>query len=99
MIEIPLQNGVNNAHQRFTQELGGMLVSFEIDYVSYTDSPYWVMTVKRDGYEIACGLPLNAGADLLANHNIQGFGQLVFVGDEATLDNLGVANHLVWIPE
>ena len=98
MINIELLSGVANAHQRFQQRINGWLMSFEVDYVSYTKTPYWVMNVYRDGVSVANGLPLNVGADLLANHNVGDFGRLVFVGEPATLDNLGTANSLVWIP-
>lgn len=98
MINIELVAGVQNAHQRFTQRVDGRLLSFEIDYISYTKSPYWSMNVLQDGFPIAQGIPLNVGGDLLANQNVQNFGQLVFVGEEATLNNLGIANKLVWVP-
>lgn len=98
MIEIPLRAGVENAHQRFTQRLGQVLAEFRVDYVSYANTPYWVMSVFQDGAPIAQGIPLNAGADLLANQDVGDFGVLVFVGEEATLDNLGIANNLVWLP-
>lgn len=98
MIQITLAAGINNAHQRFSQRLGSALISFQVDYLSYTESPYWVLNVLQDGFPIAMGLPLNCGADLMANHNLPDFGQLVFVGEPATLDNLGIANSLIWIP-
>lgn len=99
MINITLLAGVQNSHQRFQQRINGRLISFEVDYVSYTPYPHWVMNVYQDGAPLGFGLPLNVGADLLANHNVGDFGRLVFVGEEATLDNLGIANSLVWIPE
>lgn len=99
MIVVPLLAGVANAHQRFTQRLNGWLVRFEVDYISYTKSPYWSLSMYQDGTPMAVGMPLNTGALLLDNQPIKDFGRLVFVGEEATLDNLGIANTLVWIPE
>lgn len=99
MIEIPLLSGADNAHQRFSQRLGDMLVSFEVNYISYSVSPYWIFDLYQDGFPLAQGVPLNPGADLLASNPIKGLGSLVFVGDEPTLDNLGINNHLVWVPE
>lgn len=99
MIEIPLQNGAANAHQKFSQRLNGMLVSFEVNYVTYSKSPYWIFNLYQDGFPLALGVPLNPNGDLLANHAVKNFGRLVFVGDEPTLDNLGITNNLVWVPE
>lgn len=99
MINITLLAGVQNSHQRFQQRINGRLLAFEVDYVSYTKTPYWVMNVYQDGAPIGMGLPLNVGADLLVNQDVSDFGRLVFVGEPATLDNLGIANSLVWIPE
>lgn len=99
MINVTLKSGAQNAHQRFSQRINDRLLSFEVDYVSYTEKHYWVMNVYQDGTPIALGMPLNSGAILMANHNLgKDFGQFVFVGDEATIDNLGVSNKLVWIP-
>lgn len=99
MINIALLSGVQNAHQRFSQRINGRLLDFQVDYVSYTPNQYWVMSVQIDGAPLADGVPLNVGADLLANHNVGDFGRLAFVGEHATLDNLGIANKLVWVAQ
>ena len=40
---------------------------------------------------------LEGGLDLVETYNIsKTFGQLYFVGEEATLNNLGKENNLVW---
>lgn len=99
MINISLLAGVQNAHQRFSQRVNGRLLDFQIDFVSYTPNPYWVMSVQIDGAPLADGIPLNVGADLLVNQNVGDFGKLVFVGEPATIDNLGIANKLVWVAQ
>lgn len=99
MIEIPLKNGSAHAHQRFVQRLGGNLLEFRVNYLAYQEKPLWVLDIYRDGAPVAIGMGLNAGAVLTEVYNLpDDIGRLMFVGIEATLDNLGVGNHLVWLP-
>lgn len=98
MVEIPLTNGSTNSHQRFSVQLGVNLIDFEIDFVSYLDSPAWSVNLRRDGSPLVMGAMLEPGCDIIANYNAK-IGMLVFVGDPVTLDNLGVANQLVWVTE
>lgn len=94
MINIQLNSGVQNARQRFSQRIDRRLFRFEVDRVSYCANPYWVMNVYINGEPRKMGCPLLPGAV----HDFGDDGRLVFVGEEATLDNLGKANKLVWIP-
>lgn len=98
MKEISLQGGAKYAHQRFSALLGSVEVAFELDFMPYLEVPSWNLTLKREGVAIATGLLLRCGCDLLAPYQL-GLGALVVVGDEPTLDNLGVTSHLVWVPE
>jgi hypothetical protein len=98
MVEIPLLSGSTNAHQRFSVQLGSNLINFEIDYISYLDNPAWSMNLFRDGSPLVRGAMLEPGCDVIANYRAK-IGLLVFVGDPVTLDNLGIANHLVWVTE
>lgn len=99
MIEITLKSGSENAHQRFTQKLGDNLLEFRVNYLAYQEAPLWALDIYRDGAPVALGLGLNAGAVLTEAHNLPSdIGRLVFVGAEATLNNLGKDNHLVWLP-
>ena len=98
MIEIPLANGSANAHQRFGVQLGDNYLDFEIDFISYTDTPAWTVNILRDGTPLITGAMLVPGADVAANYRA-GIGRLVFVGDEVTLNNLGVDNHLTWVSQ
>lgn len=98
MQEIPLSNGSANAHQEFSLQLGDNYLDFEINYVSYTDTPAWTMNILRDGTPLVMGAMLIPGADVINGYRA-GIGRFVFTGDEVTLDNLGVNNHLVWVSE
>ena len=95
MIEVPLQAGSANAHQKFSIRLGENLLDFDLNYITYTDSPAWSMDISRDGTQLVLGAMLVGGADLVASYRA-GIGSLYFVGSEATLDNLGIDNTLVW---
>lgn len=97
MLTIPLSNGAVNAHQRFSVQLGDNLIAFEVDYISYLDQPAWSMNILRDGSRLATGAMLEPGSDVIAPYRT-GIGELVFVGADVTLDNLGVSNFLVWVP-
>lgn len=98
MQEIPLSNGSANAHQEFSLQLGDNYLDFEINYISYTDTPAWTMNILRDGTPLVMGAMLVPGADAINGYRA-GIGRFVFTGDEVTLDNLGVNNHLVWVSE
>lgn len=98
MIEIPLSNGSANAHQRFGVTLGDNYLNFEIDYLSYLDTPGWSMNILRDGTYLVSGAMLVPGADVISTYHA-GIGRLVFVGEEVTLNNLGIDNHLAWVTE
>jgi len=98
MIEIPLKGGAENAHQQFSATLDGVFLNFTLNYVSYLDAPAWSMDIHRDGLLIVAGAMLVSGADVIASYRA-GIGHLIFSGAEVTLDNLGMANNLVWVAE
>lgn len=98
MQEIPLSNGSANAHQRFSLQLGDNYLDFEVDYLSYLDVPAWTLSILRDATPLVLGAMLVPGADVVSGYRAN-IGRFVFVGDEVTLDNLGVNNHLVWVSE
>ena len=97
MQTIPLAAGVDNAHQRFSVQLGDNLVAFQIDFISYLDAPAWSMNLIRGGVILAPGVMLEPGSDVIQSYQA-GIGQLVFTGKDVTMNNLGVDNFLVWIP-
>jgi len=104
---IPLIGGETNANQSFTISLGDF--SLELD-LHYQQSGQWMMHIIADGDVgdvpvtridgvdyIAPGVMLEGGVDIIQSWNITKlFGQMFFVGDQATLDNLGADNKLVW---
>lgn len=94
---IPLRAGAENAHQRFSVQLGDNLIDFELDFISYLDEPAWSMNLLRDGTRIVAGAMLEPGSDIIQSYRT-GIGQMVFTGSNVTLDNLGIDNFLVWIP-
>lgn len=94
MINITLNANIQNPRPRFNQRISGRLFGFEIERASYCADPYWIMNVYINGEPRKMGCPLLPGAV----HDFGEDGRLVFVGEEATLDNLGKANKLVWIP-
>ena len=96
MQTIPLSSGAANAHQSFSVSLGGQVIRFDINFLSYLDGPAWAMDLYRDGTPLALGAMLEPGCDVIETYNA-GIGRLVFVGDAPTLDNLGVTNELVWV--
>lgn len=97
MITIPLLSGSINAHQSFSMQLGNNFLDFELDFLSYLEYPAWSLSIYRDGSPLALGAMLEPGSDILKNYNAR-IGSFVFVGEMVTLDNLGVANSLVWTP-
>lgn len=98
MIEIPLTGGAVNSHQKFSAQLGDVLVDFVLNYITRKDSDSfgtWSLDAYVSGVLVAGGMMLEAGA-VINRHYQAGIGRLSFIGDEATLDNLGAANFLVW---
>jgi hypothetical protein len=98
MQEIPLLAGAANAQQAFTVQLGTNLLRFELHYISYTDTPAWSLDIFRDGTALVLGAMLESGCDIIANCRAD-IGSLVFVGDNPTLDNLGINNSLVYVEQ
>lgn len=92
-MEIPLSRGSVNAHQNFNSQLGDNLIEFEINYLQ---SGQWSMNLSREGVPLAAGVMLEPGTDVIQSYTL-GIGQLIFVGQDTTLDNLGLDNHLVWV--
>ena len=58
MLVIPLRPGAENAHPRFSVQLGENLIDFELDFISYLDAPAWSMNLVRDGSRIVSGAML-----------------------------------------
>lgn len=97
MITIPLLNGAANAHQRFTIQLGDNLLEFTLNYVT-TYGPAWSVDIVCEGVTIISGAMLEPNAVITDNYEAD-IGRLVFVGEDVTLDNLGVDNSLLWVAD
>jgi len=96
MITIPLSNGAVNAHPVFEIELGDNTVEFRINW--NTTEQYWSADLYVEGELKCAGVILLVGDELISAYNA-GLGKLVMVGIDPTLDNLGVDNRLIWIPD
>lgn len=104
---IPLSGGISNANYSQYVTLGDFSLQLVL---AYQQNGQWVMDIIADGDVgevpvttlndidyIALGVMLEGGLDLVEAYNIsKTFGQLYFVGEEATLNNLGKENNLVW---
>lgn len=97
MIQIPLVGGAANAHQIFSIQLGSNFLQFTLNYITEA-GPAWSLDIDREGVRLASGAMLEPGADIIQHYNA-GIGRLFFIGDDVTLDNLGINNSLVWATE
>tara|TARA_R110002049_G_scaffold101556_10_gene246517 strand:+ start:17845 stop:18144 length:300 start_codon:yes stop_codon:yes gene_type:complete len=97
MITIPLLNGADNAHQPFNFQLGDNFLQFTVNFVTLA-GPSWSVDISREGVELISGAMLEPNAIITGNYNAD-IGRLIFVGDDVTLDNLGVDNKLVWLSD
>lgn len=97
MITIPLKNGASNAHPIFTIQLGDNFLQFTLNYVTVA-GPAWSVDVSREGVTLISGAMLEPNAVITDGYEA-GIGKLVFIGDDVTLDNLGVNNRLVWVSD
>ena len=94
---IPLIGGAVNAHQQLEVQLGDVFAIFNIDYRTLTD--IWSVSISVDGNTLVSGASLQPNVDIIQHWQLGDIlGQLVFTGDVATLDNLGLANNLIWVP-
>jgi hypothetical protein len=97
MMVIPLNGGAANAHQVFTIQLGENFLQFTLNYITIAGAA-WSLDIDREGVRLISGAMLEPNAVITDNYNA-GIGKLIFVGDDVTLDNLGINNSLVWSDE
>ncbi len=93
MNEIPLTGGAVNAHQQLSVQLGDNLIEFELNYLQ---SGQWSCNLLLEGVTLAAGAMLEPNADIIKAYQLD-IGQLIFIGSDTTLDNLGTDNKLIWI--
>lgn len=96
MTVIPIKGGAANAHSTFSMLLGDNLLEFRLDYI--TTQKQWSLNVSTGGEAVISGAMLESGVEITKTFPTAGVGRLVMVGDDVTLNNLGVSNQLVWIP-
>lgn len=93
---IPLSGGSVSSDLTFRVQLGQNLL--EIRQLYRTLLGDWMISGSIDGVSVFDGVMLLVGDDLISTYNISTtFGKLYFTGEPATIDNLGVANQLVWV--
>lgn len=97
LVEIPL----TPVSQQFAIQLAG--VQYQLTLI-WRDVAGWVLDIaSNDRTPIIQGIPLVAGADLLAQYRYLGIGgQLFVMSDPAVLDpptsaNLGIESHLYFL--
>lgn len=93
MITIPLQGGAVNSHQTQFIQLGDNFCELRVNYVTQTKD--WVVDIFVEGVSKISGMMLKPNAEISITYNA-GLGRFYFIGDEPTLDNLGLDNSLVW---
>ena len=98
MIEIPLRNGAEYARHQFTVTLGDNQILIKQEFLSYLDVPQWVVSVYRESLPVVLSKSLVPNVEITTQSKIN-IGRIVFVGEEATLGNLGVDNKLIWAYE
>jgi len=93
---IPVLQGIDNSHQVVSALLGDHFLEFQINW--NTRFEYWSCDIYESGVALALSLVFNPPTNILNGLNLtEEYGQIVFMGDVATLDNLGLSNSLVWV--
>lgn len=93
---IPLTGGAVNAHQVINILLGSNFLDITLDYRTIIEQ--WSIKIEQNGIVLVPSVMLEPNINILQNYPelVNSIGSIFFVGDEATLDNLGVNNSLVW---
>lgn len=93
---IPVLHGINNSHHTVSALLGDHFLEFQIHW--NTRFEYWSCDIFESGIVLALSLVFNPPTDILNGLNLtEEYGQIVFTGEVANLDNLGLSNALVWV--
>jgi len=89
--EIKLSGGAVNAHSKFNVQLGKNNADFALNYSDPEDVPCWSVDISVNGADIINGMMLEPSSEIKTS-----IGTFFFIGDEVTLDNLGINNNLIW---
>lgn len=99
--EIPLRPEA----QIVSVQLGATIYILRLIWVDNPEAGWLLDISNADGEPLLTGVPLVAGADLLAQYPDLGFGGRLFVGSDGNLlepptyENLGVTAHMWWEPD
>lgn len=85
----------NTPNQTFTADLGGKVYDFHLVYKYLLDA--WVLSCSQNGTSIFDGVGVEVGVNIVGSLGIVGFGGLYLEGVDATRDNLGTHNKLIWV--
>lgn len=88
---IPLPNGESIIN--FDAQIGDYQFGFRLYWI--VDAGYYRVSIKANGDDLVLGKGLHPGIDLLKNQNLN-IGKIYLEGQTATIDNLGVANRLIY---
>lgn len=93
---IPLTGGAVNAHQTINIQLGDNFVVITLAWRTIIEQ--WSVKIEQNGVVLVTGVMLVPNVNILQHYPDLSptMGAIYFVGDVATLDNLGVDNSLVW---
>lgn len=94
-MQIPLTAGAANADTTFQINIEDVVYTMRLQYRTLVKC--WSLSIFEGSEPIALGLRLVRGCDLLSSYLELNFGKLVVVGDEPSLDNLGISSFLIWI--
>lgn len=94
---VPLIGGVDNTNYKFSIQLGDNFLQFNVNYLAYA-GPSWSVDIAREGVTLINGAMLEPNAIITDNYDAD-IGRLVFIGEDVTLDNLGINNTLIWVSD
>lgn len=94
-MSVGLSGGAQNSHQVFSANLGSDYAGIEMRWNS--KSGQWIVSVSINNAELINEKAYASGTNIF--DGFFGWGMLIVIGEDATLDNLGITNKLIWISE
>lgn len=90
-----VEGGAVNAHQQFELQVNNAIYELRLDYLEQVES--WALSVTQEEERLADSVILRGGANLFSTFpKLTSVARLYVVGDEPTLNNLGLTNSIVW---
>ncbi len=93
MKTIPLQGGLNYAHQTFMVAVNSKSYLFDLNYV--TTGEYWSLNISIDNTIQIAGMLLMPNCEISKPFNKPELGKFYMIGEQPTLENLGIENQLL----